>query len=325
MTKLFMSLGMILALTGCAANPTRFRDDGLYHDKFDYSIVFSDPDNRVFIGDEWYIDNYQYLEREKKFERKKGAAYSGRVYVDRNDDGSPERERAFFCDLELRHRRNNGMIWISTTELPKKFNETHLDVFLRNYIESLAGAIRVRTGSALGFHSIKVREFATQILEQEQSLLGPYEAVSATITRADLHQLRLDANHVSLRARIVLIRIDGMVRIGGRKGETKVWPAQRRVDPVTEVPGKILMMIGYSNSKEYFDEGLSDFETFLNSISFKKGEKWIPTGYTPAPQKPEPEVPSEPADTSVSPSTSEPEPETAPKEIPGPSADEAAN
>ncbi len=278
MAKTVLWIELITLLAGCST--TVFRRDGFFHLKSDFAIHFDDPDNVVFINEDWRVENYTHGDDYKSFNRKKGRAYYGTVYVDRDDNGTTEPEKVYFSDLELQHRHNNGAIWVTTQDMLEKHELVGLDVLLRNMTESLSGTENMVYIDALGSRTIETQRFATEILEIHRIQFGPYEAAIATISFANLDQLRLNKNHRSRLVRIAIAKIDGTVRKSKRD-------SQGRVISSVDGPGKRLMIVGYSNSPEYFEESLPDFERFLELIYFKKGEQWI--GVQLAPQVSEPE------------------------------------
>jgi hypothetical protein len=270
MYRAVICLISVACLTSCAP-AVKFSGDGFHHEKNKYSIRFTDPQDQRFIDKNWDVDNFacnRYNDTQPcRFERKRGQAYYGRIYMDRNNDGTLEQGRGYFSDLVLRHRITDGRLWISTRDLPEKHSENKLDVFLDNYIESLAGTSRVLMGDALGYYSVETRKYATMVSERQSCGFGPYEAVMATVGIADLDQLRLDENHRVGKLRLLIVKIDGMV---------DQWISTKRnqwdVTKEGMSPGKIVMITGYYNTPPYFDNDLKDFYAFLKQFVFDNAQ-----------------------------------------------------
>ncbi|MCP4674596.1 MAG: hypothetical protein GY854_03580 [Deltaproteobacteria bacterium] len=251
--------GMILnGVVGCAT--VEFRDDGFYNLKQNYIVKFNDPENGTFVGDQWAVDNYKYTDKKPSHrKRKDGLDYRGSIFFDWDENGTAEKYKEYFTDLELRHKRTSASIWITTRGLTPKCNETDLSVFLKNYIESLSGEVSTSSAVDVFGHAIeRTRKYATMVTNKRSRMFGPYEAVEATITRANLDQLQIDKEHLSSKLQILITRIDGTTKI----------ESLTQGSPV-EAPGKVLMIIGYYSAPEHFDAGLPEFEKFLSLIYFK--------------------------------------------------------
>jgi len=254
-----------------------WNEHGYYNRISNYVVRYSNETEHLFVNDNWVVDDYEATcdtfsgEGKCFYERKKGKAYYGVTLVDRDEDGTPEIERDYFFDLKLRNKRHNGVIWVSSSELPRAHTETLLDVFLDNYVDSLSGTELQLAGDPFGYAQIKQRKFATRVGDRGPAKLGPHDAVIATVTIADLDQLKLDETHEYAKLRVLVARVPSKSRRRVTKVvETMQGPVERSL--VVDTSGKSLLVVGYFNTPAYFAEDLPDFEAFRDLLLFKTDE-----------------------------------------------------
>ncbi len=96
----------------CAPGHGLINSKGYEYKSRKYGVAFKAPSKRQFINDSWSVDNYVYVEDPygSTWSAKKGRKYLGYRLVDKDGDGTEERERAFIYDLRLVHRKTNGVI-----------------------------------------------------------------------------------------------------------------------------------------------------------------------------------------------------------------------
>ncbi|MDD5308363.1 MAG: hypothetical protein PHU25_13665 [Deltaproteobacteria bacterium] len=240
-------------------------EHGLHNRFARYVARFSDEARQLFSGDDWIVENFDcitdYGTRACRFERKRGTAYFGNILVDRDSDGTVDKERGYFFDLRLASKKDNGIIWISTDEIPATRTGTALSVFLDNYVESLTGSELNVEGDPLGYAVVKERKFATRLDTSAETKLGPFDAVTGTVSVMDLDKLKVDSNDVHSRIKILLARVE-CDKVRRLKNSLDV-------DLSYETSGKALLVAGYMNSPKQFDAGLTDFNQLLERISFE--------------------------------------------------------
>jgi len=246
---------------------TRYIDHkGFFNTFANYAVTFADRDRQLFIDEDWKLENWgcedQLYEYCSTLVQKKGKAYRGIRFVDRNDDGTEEKEWEYFFDLKLRNLKDSSEIWVSTYDIPGEAGETMLDVFLDNYVDSLTGTELQMAGDPRGYGTVKERKFVTMIKEKKATTLGPYEAVQAEIAISDIDKLRLDESHVQARVRVLITRVDcdDRLMIQGEKSP---------IGLVT-TSGKALMVVGYYSAPGFFESNLEGFASFLKRFVFKK-------------------------------------------------------
>ena len=90
----------------------KFDKKGYKSDICYLEVSFESQKKKRFIDKSWIVDNYDLNADSGKFKLKKGKAYCGERLIDRDGDGTIEKERGFFYELKLTHTRTEGVIWI---------------------------------------------------------------------------------------------------------------------------------------------------------------------------------------------------------------------
>lgn len=252
----------VLALAGCGSAATRCPtslagkfDDGGFESKVCYlKVNFESQKHKRLINKSWTVDNYDYYAESGKFKLKKGPAFCGDRVIDRDGDGKLEKERGLFFELKLSHTKTEGVMWLQYFELTKKNKKKKLEVFLKNYAKSLSGTGLVIEGNVHGILTVKEDKYAAKIIESEAAELGTQTAIVGTVEIMDLDMKEIDADYKGDLVRVMLTKHTCWKRqFIPEKGE--VWKSY-----------KCLLVAGYRNSPEDFEESLEDFETFVGNI-----------------------------------------------------------
>lgn len=259
MTKTTRTLLLLtlLGLAGCAGpqspEQARFDEHGLAHVSYPYRIVYADGRPGTFISDEWVVESHRVGPGGRPGEHLDSEPYVHMRRLDLDDDGDRDRvQRVFTYDLRLRHRTTNGMIWVRTMPLTPAIQSRELRVLAQNYASSVAGGRHYMVATVAPEQvDVRERRFATEILDSMRMRFHDHEAYGFILDVADVDQLRLSERSRFGRAAIVLVRTSFGWRQYSAYGERQ-WP--------------VLMVIGYVNGPDDFDEGLHDFETFLASF-----------------------------------------------------------
>jgi hypothetical protein len=242
---------------GCVAMDVGIqRYQGLVNETVQYKIPFTNQEKQLFLDEDWRIDNFR-VEHSAFADRwieMNGGDYRGDILVDREDTGVELRETVRYFDLRLVHRKTNGVIWISSIELAPKQADQELGVLLDSYLETLSGN---------EFHFVRdlgpevrgtERRFAATLQDRRESRVGAHPALDATISVANLDQLKLDPTHRHAQLRVVLLKVPCPRRASTLHGKRFVPP--------------VLVVVGYRNAPAYFERNLADFDALLGKITF---------------------------------------------------------
>lgn len=241
-----------LLLSGCG--PTlyaAFSDSGYKHTEYGYSVSALSK-GPTFLPSYWQIDNF-YYDRRHDLVPKKGADYEVEVYVDWDKNGENDDIGEFYTyDLRFTHTRNAGVIWLRTIPISPSLRNKELRVMAQSYVESAAATYYevVQLGGRL-YYSSKEKTYATKIVGRATGTVAGQEAYSVTVDVADVQQLKLSPTSRKERVLLVLIRTPFEFKDRSATGNFAI---------------PVLMIAGYSNLVEDFDEWLSDFQQFVSRI-----------------------------------------------------------
>ncbi len=162
-------------------------------------------------------------------------------------------ERHAKHDLLLKHLRHNGQLWIQVVKLDEEHLEMPPGVLARNFVENLAGGSWSIRLDGRRFVGREVR-WASYLVDEQSSQVDGQPAHIVLVDVANVDQLQMDENARSARAAVALIR--GPVFRVERSGErVRRWPQ--------------LLIVGYANAPEEFNDDIDAFEQLLRSIHFE--------------------------------------------------------
>jgi len=249
---------ILLVLPACGPSAKgEIRDDGLFIDPCGYCISFAQKPDKVFINNDWLVDDWIYESGFGGYTKKKGKEYYGNILTDADDDGTMESTPGYFFDLKLINKKTNGVIWIQTFDMPAKHEQKQLDVLLDNYVDSLAGTGYYIEGNIYSLLHSKERKYATKIVQQQTTTLGNRNAIRARIEIADIDQQKFNPDTPVDLLEVVILKV----------------PIEKmlynpNVGLNTTKKGKAILLLGYLNSAPHFEEYLDDFDVFLKLIKF---------------------------------------------------------
>jgi hypothetical protein len=283
----FLIAALVATCAAACGTPSQVTLDtgGLKYESGGIRIAYKNPAQYQFVDARWKIDNWMlgYYDP-NTLTRKLGTPFEGVLRVDMDNDGRVEDYSAFFTDLELRHSETEGQIWVLMRELPRHRAEVKLDVLIDDYAERLSFEEYTRTGP-FDVWLLPTRKYAARVVSKQPSMLGPFEAMIATIEIANLAQLQLDPNSRMGFVRVLMARVPGFT--------TNVIP----LPPSSYVPRSNvgLLVVGYYDSTAYFEKGAPDFEAFLEQFTVNgrpvKIERFAPVT-PPAPPAPASQLPA---------------------------------
>lgn len=168
--------------------------------------------------------------------------------MDANDNGRFRRTKPVALnDLVLEHRLHNGRIWMRAFPISELRRDADLEPMVRNYVDLAAGPTVVLNVTRNEL-TLSEQRWATRLLKLERCSLGGKKAVTADFELANADQLRLWPEARTRMVRLVLVRTGYEYDLGTRR----------------DFPS--LLLFGYSNRPEEFEQGLTDFEAFLSRV-----------------------------------------------------------
>ena len=256
--KTILFAATIFFILSCGPSHGVMNKEGFFYKDYGYSVLFKQPTKRHILDWYWYIDNWKFQTTTPAWSLKDGRNYLGYRIVDKDDDGTLERERVYFFDLLIKHKTTDGVIWIQSFDLQHKNKWKKLGVLLDNYVDSLAGTGMYIEGNVYSILQKKERKYASNVIKTEPADLGPYKALRATIELIDLDQLKAVPDYKGKKLEVVIVKINVTRKV-------KATTSEHLVDTVSKTE-RAVMLIGYHNSAKHFDKYLKDFDEFLGRI-----------------------------------------------------------
>jgi hypothetical protein len=255
-----MVLPALALVAGCSGAPKpEWTETGIRHEAFRYAIEFRNPSAEQFLGDDWRVDNWYVLSTDlgRETKLKTGAEYETKESWDRNRDGIIDEKRVVNrYDLLLCNRKDDGRIWVKVWELGQEREKKDLAVILESYVSDLSGGLEVSVGMGRA-RIAEGKSYAAELTETLRARIGPYEALVATVSIADLDRIRLAPDLRYRKIRLVLARVPIDVQ----------WTPPAAA-PEKQRDGTGLLIAVYVNSPDRFDSHLADFEQLLGLIRF---------------------------------------------------------
>jgi hypothetical protein len=260
---MWLKSGLVVLLVGCLGvgfmacrRPAAgaISADGYRHATYPYGVIHRPgeaPLPPVWILDNFYVDG-------SKLRPKEAPNYLIQFHLDTDNDGVVDTiEKGFRYDLSFINQRTGAQIYVRTVPLSYDVANLALDVVARRFTDSLAGGdfAVVEFGFESGFVKTQVVEnkrYVTTMESSGPSRMAGAEAYEATIAiRNAEHEQGKDARPDE-RRRVVFCR----------PGFT----FQPRFGRKVQYP--VLLIASYEAMPEKFEEGLPDFERFLDAIAF---------------------------------------------------------
>ncbi len=170
--------------------------------------------------------------------------------VDWNDDGRRARYRAFDNHLQLGQRTGAGEMWLQSSLLEPGEQTRDLRVVAD---EVLAAIAQGRTQSVVTWSGPGLRAFLVQQV-REPSRVEVLDRMDGQLKGQAAHLVVFDALREGTGARLALlfVRAPFYYAETSRSGRRRGWP--------------VLLVAGYGNGQADFEAGLTDFDTFIQSI-----------------------------------------------------------
>ncbi|MGO9837610.1 MAG: hypothetical protein ACLP1X_25760 [Polyangiaceae bacterium] len=270
--KLMLPLTAVLGLLlwGCVHRSAQFAATAYVQSDYGYKVAYSDPGGKSFASGDWTLDNY-FVDEMGDLKAKKGNNYEAKREFDEDGDGqisSSETSQENIYDLRLLNRRDNGVIWVKAHPLLPDDAHRDLEVTLNDYADGLSGAGLYAQSNLFSVERVHERHFTTFVTAKNQVTVGDVPGLAGTVELAEVEKLRLDPSFRSAKIRIVLVKFY-FYDCGSQFGRHP-WPTVTHDgSSCFKRPG--LLVVGYYNTVDRFDEDLPEFEHMVQRISFSPG------------------------------------------------------
>ncbi len=251
-----------LLLTAACSGSQRYpiglaTDEGMRHATYDLLVSYR-PGSSELMSSDWRLDNFGPGEENfgvpKTTER-----YTRTIALDHDgDDRADARSRIPAYDLLFKHRRNDGVIFMSTLPVSQHAGQRDLDIILRDFVESASHAGHITHNFEVG-SSRTSAQMASRILSTRAVTVDGYPAHEVIFEVANVQQLELTPEARWERGHVVLVRAP----FAFTERQYATFAPQRAV-PVPFYP--VLLAIGYANHPDEFDEGHAAFEDLVRRV-----------------------------------------------------------
>ena len=264
-----VSLTLALAACGAGRYPiASLTNESFRHVTYDYSVAAQGGTGQLMSSD-WRLDNY-IPSTEGLGEPKETDEYTSRVGLDNDGDGTFEtRVTIPTYDLLFKHRRDDGVVFLSTFPISQHASERELSVMLRDFVESAAASGEI-THNYNGSSSRAEAPMASRILASRPTRVHGFPAHEVVFEVANVQQLELSPSARWERGHVVLVRAEMVF------GQRQLYPAVRVPDLGRGVGQEsfypVLMVVGYANHPDEFDAHHDEFRDFLSRIHI--GDVW---------------------------------------------------
>lgn len=251
--------------SGCAVSTTT-AGPALVHPSLPYATAYEDTKTKSVLGDDWILENYRTASTASDgtatLERKEGYTLDYELDFD-NDDKTDMSVTLPMPDLLFLSRRTNARIEVSTVLLDQRLGDKELQNLLESLLAAQTGS-RARIVAAGKREAISVQKrYASRAVEVSEASLGPHKGLVATVERADLDQVELDANARSRRSRLFLLRAPfDYYAVESQIFTTDGAPSK----PPKTHRYRVLLIVDYENSAAEFDAQYPDFVKLMNKL-----------------------------------------------------------
>lgn len=200
------------------------------------------------------VDNMHFDEGEWLMNR--GRRYYGWFKVDRDGNGSLEKERTYIYDLKIKHRRSAAVMWLQTHELGYKESDRALSVMLDRYVGALTGTGLFSSSNVFAVSTVKAKTYAARVLQRRQLIFHGREALRAKIGLMNLERKKADPNYKGNLLLITLVKIPF----------DYVHPKYQ-----VRLRGQTVLLVGYYNSVGGYDTSEYDYNRLLKAVHVHRG------------------------------------------------------
>lgn len=239
-------LALLLA-PACGLQSGTFGPQGFHHSRYDYAVRYADASTRRMMPAGWRLDNYR--QTSSGLVAKNAGFYKSSFEFDTNRDDRPDSvDTVPTFDLRFDHERTGAVVWLRTIPAPSYDNSQALYMLSRDYLAGVS-AVGVELAQFGLPGTTGEKQFVVQVLETRRAQLAAREALAMTLEVANLSELKSSTKAQRKRVRLVL----------ARAGLTHRTPAGDAEFPT-------VLVAGYANQPEFFQQQLSEFHAFLERI-----------------------------------------------------------
>ncbi len=275
----FAGIGLLaLASAGCGPKGKgAVGPEGYSHSDYGYRVLAT-PEGSLLDSD-WKLDNF--YEKQGGLFEKDAKDYVTTYELDFDGDGTYETQsEEHIYDLRFKHLRHDGVIFIRTIPLSTDQAKKKLSVLLDRYVEAIAGAgyevVQLNPGASM----LVEKRYAASIVSEGKARLAGRDAYAATIDVANIDQIKVDPNARKKRVQLVIAHAPFRYKKMRQDGDTQKFP--------------VIILAGYANQPDEFDEALPEFHDLLNRLEVKGVDGFALTkpstenAMKPAPTRPAP-------------------------------------
>jgi hypothetical protein len=167
------------------------------------------------------------------------------------------------------NRRDRSVIWVKAHPLEWAQVDVDLDVVLSHYADGLSGTTLYSQNSLFNIETKTAREYTSFVKDKAPIALGSIAGLAATIELAPSDRLKLDPNFRSDEVRVVFARFGYYEAVPSTEGKSRAqkWVTVQRGHEL-DYRRAALLVAGYSNGADRFEQHLADFTAMLARISF---------------------------------------------------------
>jgi hypothetical protein len=245
MRQFVASVSALFALS-CGLQSGTFGPQGFHHSRYDYEVRYADASAQRIMPAGWRLDNYR--QTASGLAAKNTGFYKTSFEFDINRDERPDTIDAVpTFDLRFEHKQTGGVVWLRTIPAPTYDGTQALYMLSRDY---LAGVSLVGYELAqFGQQGTGEKHFVVQVLETRPAQLAALESLAVTIEVANLTELKASASAKRKRVKLVLVRAGLNHRV-----------------PATDADFPTVLVAGYANQPEFFQQHLAEFHAFLERV-----------------------------------------------------------
>jgi len=272
---------------GCYPTVSTAGGSALVHTHFPYAVTYQDENTKSVLGEDWLLENYRIGHEQNDGSltsangssalmnsslasadgspaardgsltllRKEGYTFKYEFDFD-DDDKTDATEQLPAPDLLLLHRKTNARLVVSTVLLDKRYADKELRVLLNNIVDNDSGTQSLFVGFGRVGLGVQKR-YASKLIDSSEATLGGTKGLVATIERADVDQLQLNANARWRRARVFMMHLPFDYYVQGVPNGTLALAADHKYG--------VLLLVEYTNTPEDFEAQYPDFLRLMNA------------------------------------------------------------